>query len=102
MSRHMSPALGPRGGKRFIVTGFDRPLQEFFLTIYQGDCAAMDRVTHTMTMSSADEIDEALAALRLTTPSGLVHAVREDGENNVGNRIVQHRFDGPLEVLFAG
>ena len=62
----------------------------------------MDKVTHTMTMSSADEIDDALAALRLTTPSGLVQAVREDGENNAGNRIVQHRFDGPLEVLHAG
>lgn len=102
MSRHMSPALGPRGGKRYVIAGFDRPLQEFFLTIYQGDCAAMDKVTHTMTMLSADEIDHALLALRLKTPAGLVQAVREDGENNVGNRIVQHRFDGPLEVLYAG
>jgi hypothetical protein len=101
MSRHFGPARGPRGGKHYVVAGYDRPLRKYFLTVYRGDAVRRDKIIHTMTVSSPDDIMVALDAMRLTAPTGLVEAVREDGKHDAGNRTVRYRFDGDAEVLLA-
>jgi hypothetical protein len=101
MSRHFGPAQGPRGGKHYVVAGYDRPLRSYFLTVYRGDAARPHRCITTMTLSSPDDIVAVLDALRLTAPTDLVEAVRDDGKHNVGNRTVRYRFDGEAEVLLA-
>lgn len=102
MSRHLCPARGPRGGAKYVVAGFDRPLQEFFLQVYQGPAPAMDKVAHAQTFVCAEDLSQALSVLRITTPAGLIDEVRRDGERNVGNRIVQHSFDAPAKELHPG
>ena len=94
--------------KRYIVAGFDRPLQAFFLNVYRGDRADPDRqeftsLEHCGPGGWADPHDalRALSHMGLTVPATLAEALQWDQKYNVGNRVVEHHRGMPANVVYS-
>lgn len=103
MSRHLSPAMGPRGGAKYVVAGWDRRLQELFLVVHKGPSPTVESITLSeQGFASADEIASRLAHFALSCPDSLFQELRADQVANAGNRIVRHSFTAPIEVLATG
>ena len=82
-----------------LVMGWDRPMQKYFFNVFDSDPGVEDNVlassvaTEGEEVESLDSIDDAVAFLLthgVTFPTTMEHELRHDGENNVGNRVVEH------------
>lgn len=107
MSRHhLRTARG--AGPVLIVMGYDRPLNEFFLQLWDdGPEAEADEPAYSsLDEPAADWRDIATMVRRLeeldvAVPRSMIDAVVADGVHRAGNRIVEHALDGGVTELSA-
>lgn len=105
MSRHHLHTI--RGASPLLVVmGYDRPLNEFFLQLWEdGREADADAPAYSsLDEPAADWRDIAtvvrrLAELDVPVPHSMIDAVVADGVQRAGNRIVEHALDGRVTVL---
>ena len=105
MSRHHLRTT--RGaGPVLVVMGYDRPLNEFFLQLWDdGPEADADEPTYSsLDEPAADWRDIATVVRRLeeldvAVPRSMFDAVVADSVHRAGNRIVEHAPDGGLTEL---
>lgn len=100
MVRRTSPLL--------VVMGYDRPLNEFFLQLWDdGPEAEADEPAYSsLDEPGADWRDIATVIRRLEeldvpVPRSMIDAVVADGVRRAGNRIVEHAPDGRATELSA-
>ncbi len=105
MSRHHLRQVRA-GSPLLVVMGYDRPLNEFFLQLWDdgsgGD--AEEPAYSSLDEPAADWRDIAtvvrrLAELDVPVPHSMIDAVVADGVQRAGNRIVEHALDGRVTVL---
>ena len=107
MSRHH--LCTTRGaGPVLVVMGYDRPLNEFFLQLWDdGPEAEADEPAYSsLDEPAADWRDIATVVRRLkeldvAVPRSMIDAVVADGVQRAGNRIVEHAPDGCATELSA-
>jgi hypothetical protein len=107
MSRHH--LCTTRGaGPVLVVMGYDRPLNEFFLQLWDdGPEAEADEPAY----SSLDEpaadwhdiatVERRLEELDVAVPRSMIDAVVADSVHRAGNRIVEHTLEGRVTELSA-
>ncbi len=105
MSRHHLRTV--RDGRPvLVVMGYDRPLDEFFLQLWEdGPGVDADEPAY----SSLDEpvadwrdiatVVRRLEELDVAVPRSMVDAVVADGACRAGNRVVEHALDGGAREL---
>jgi len=88
--------------------GYDRPLNEFFLQLWDdGPEAEADEPAYSsLDEPAADWRDIATVVRRLeeldvAVPRSMIDAVVADGFRRAGNRIVEHALDGRVTELSA-
>ena len=111
MSRHNYSTVY-RERKVDITLGFDRPLQEYFMTIMYADPAedvsGDEEYEPPIVYSNLSDPDanritdlsyyrDKLRALDITVPETLFHEVEQDAQDQVGNRLARHFDDGRIE-----
>ena len=100
MSQHRWTATGVPGvGTVEVLTGWDRPLRYFFLTVYgpdqeeQGDNVLFDNLAHPLypigAMSLTD-IKLELKQLHIPAPDGLWQNLEHDEAVNAGNDVTRY------------
>ena len=107
MSRHhLRTARG--AGPVLVVMGYDRPLHEFFLQLWDdGSEAEADEPAYSsLDEPAADWRDVATVIRRLeeldvAVPRSMIDAVVADSIHRAGNRIVEHALDGRATELSA-
>ena len=107
MSRHHLRTV--RGtSPLLVVMGYDRPLNEFFLQLWDDapGAEAEAPVYSSMDEPAADWRDIATVVQRLdeldvAVPRSMLNAVVADGVQRAGNRIVEHALDGRVTELSA-
>lgn len=107
MSRHHLHTI--RGASPLLVVmGYDRPLNEFFLQLWEdGREADADAPAYSsLDEPAADWRDIATVIRRLEefdipVPRSMIDAVVADGVHRAGNRIVEHAPDGGAKELSA-
>lgn len=107
MSRHhLRTARGT--SPLLVVMGYDRPLNEFFLQLWDDapDAEADEPAYSSMDEPAADWRDIAtlvrrLEELDIPVPRSMIDAVVADGVQRAGNRIVEHAPDGRATELSA-
>jgi hypothetical protein len=107
MSRHHLRTA--RGASRvLVVMGYDRPLHEFFLQLWdEGPGAEADEPAYSsLDEPAADWRDIATVVRRLeeldvAVPRSMIDAVVADSVHRAGNRIVEHALDGRVTELSA-
>lgn len=107
MSRHhLRTARG--ASPVLVVMGYDRPLNEFFLQLWDdGPEAEADEPAYSsLDEPAADWRDIATMAQRLVdlgvaVPRSMIDAVVADSVHRAGNRIVEHALDGRVTELSA-
>ena len=107
MSRHhLRTVRGP--GPLLVVMGYDRPLNEFFLQLWDDapGAEAEEPAYSSLDEPEADWRDIATVARRLEelgvpVPRSMIDAVVADGVHRAGNRIVEHALDGQVTELSA-
>lgn len=107
MSRHHLRTV--RGTSRLLVViGYDRPLNEFFLQLWDDAPAAEaeEPAYSSLDEPEADWRDIATVIRRLEeldvpVPRSMIDAVVADGVQRAGNRIVEHAPDGRATELSA-
>jgi hypothetical protein len=105
MSRHQLRTA--RGASPvLVVMGYDRPLNEFFLQLWDdGPEAEADEPAYSsLDEPAADWRDIATVVRRLeeldvAVPRSMIDAVVADSVHRAGNRIVEHAPDGGLTEL---
>jgi hypothetical protein len=103
MSRHFSPARTARNKAACVIAGYDRRLGEFFLQVFCGTKPLIHKMNFShQGFRTAQHLCDALFAQGISVVESLVQELRNDGANNVGNRIVEHSFDAPLKVIASG
>jgi hypothetical protein len=107
MSRHHLRTVRA-GSPLLVVVGYDRPLNEFFLQLWDDDpeADADTPVYSSLDEPAADWRDIATVVRRLeeldvAVPHSMIDAVVADGVQRAGNRIVEHALDGRLTELSA-
>jgi len=105
MSRHHLRTVR-NGSPCIVVTGYDRPLNEFFLQIWDdGPGTDADEPAYSsLNEPAADWRDIATALRRLgelgvEVPRSMIDAVVADSVRRAGNRIVEHAPDGGVTEL---
>lgn len=105
MSRHHLRTVRA-GSPLLVVIGYDRPLNEFFLQLWDdGPSADADEPAYSsLDEPAADWRDIATVVRRLEEldvplPRSMVDAVIADSVNRAGNRIVEHAPDGAVKDL---
>jgi hypothetical protein len=90
-------------GKYEVLTGWDRPMQHFFLTVFDltrepredevGEavlyCSMIDRVRCIVGFPSSTEVIEKLLTLNIPFPRELQPELKRHGMENLGNVIVR-------------
>ncbi|MFZ5507535.1 MAG: hypothetical protein ACOY7P_18770 [Pseudomonadota bacterium] len=107
MSRHhLRTARG--ASPVLVVMGYDRPLNEFFLQLWDdGPEAEADEPAYSsLDEPAADWRDIATVVQRLVdlgvaVPRPMIDAVVADSIRRAGNRIVEHTLDGRVTELSA-
>ncbi len=107
MSRHHLRTT--RGaGPVLVVMGYDRPLNEFFLQLWDDDpeAEADEPAYSSLDEPTADWRDIATVVRRLeeldvAVPRSMIDAVVADSIYRAGNRIVEHALDGGVTELSA-
>ena len=107
MSRHHLRTV--RGtSPLLVVMGYDRPLNEFFLQLWDdGSEAEADEPAYSsLDEPAADWRDIATVVRRLEeldvpVPRSMIDAVVADSVQRAGNRIVEHTLDGRATELSA-
>jgi hypothetical protein len=107
MSRHHLRTV--RGtSPLFVVMGYDRPLNEFFLQLWDDTpgAEAEEPAYSSLDEPEADWRDIATVVRRLEeldvhVPRSMIDAVVADGVQRAGNRIVEHAPDGRATELSA-
>ena len=107
MSRHhLRTARG--AGPVLVVMGYDRPLHEFFLQLWNDDpeAEADEPAYSSLAEPAADWHDIATLVQRLeeldvAVPRSMIDAVVADSVHRAGNRIVEHALDGRVTELSA-
>ena len=107
MSRHhLRTARG--ASPVLVVVGYDRPLNEFFLQLWDvGPEAEADEPAYSsLDEPAADWRDIATVVRRLedldvAVPRSMIDAVVADSVRRAGNRIVEHTLDGRVTELSA-
>lgn len=107
MSRHHLRTV--RGtSPLLVVMGYDRPLNEFFLQLWDDAPGVEDEepAYSSLDDAAADWRDIAtvvrrLAELDVQVPRSMINAVVADGVQRAGNRIVEHALDGRVTELSA-
>ena len=107
MSRHhLRTARG--ASPVLVVMGYDRPLNEFFLQLWDdGPEAEGDEPAYSsLDEPAADGRDIATVVQRLedldvSVPRSMIDAVVADSVRRAGNRIVEHAIDGRVTELSA-
>jgi hypothetical protein len=107
MSRHHLRTV--RGASPvLVVMGYDRPLNEFFLQLWDDDpeAEADEPAYSSLDEPEADWRDIATVVRRLEelavpVPRSMIDAVAADGIQRAGNRIVEHALDGRVTELSA-
>lgn len=105
MSRHHLRTV--RGANPvLVVMGYDRPLNEFFLQLWD-DSPGAD--ADAPAYSSLDEpaadwrdiatVVRCLEDLGVQVPRSMIDAIIGDGVHRAGNRIVEHASDGTVTEL---
>ena len=107
MSRHHLRTVRA-GSPLLVVMGYDRPLNEFFLQLWDDDPAAE---AEEPAYSSLDEpetdwrdiatVVRRLEELAVPVPRSMIDAVVADSVHRAGNRIVEHALDGRVTELSA-
>lgn len=105
MSRHHLRTV--RGtSPLLVVIGYDRPLNEFFLQLWDDapSAEAEEPAYSSMDEPAADWRDIATVVRRLEeldvpVPRSMIDAVVADGDQRAGNRIVEHAPDGGVREL---
>lgn len=110
MSRHSYSAIYSNR-KVEVTIGFDRPLQEFFMTIQylepSGTEAEEEDEESDIVYSNLSDPDAPcirdlayfrakLRSLDITVPESMLREVQNDADHQVGNRIVRHFEDGTM------
>lgn len=112
MSRHLANLPGPEGPIP-LVTGFDRPLRQFFLKAWHGSTpqiegeGAASLLYNSLHKPELDWSDigppeQRVLDLGIEAPAAMIEAIYLNQVFNAGNRIVRHHLDGPSELLFPG
>jgi len=107
MSRHHLRTV--RGtSPLLVVMGYDRPLNEFFLQLWDDapGAEAEEPAYSSMDEPAADWHDIAtvvrrLAELDVPVPRSMIDAVVADSVHRAGNRIVEHTLAGQVTELSA-
>lgn len=107
MSRHHLRTV--RGtSPLLVVVGYDRPLNEFFLQLWDDglEAAADEPAYSSLDEPEADWRDIATVVRRLDelavpVPRSMIDAVFADSVHRAGNRIVEHALDGRVTELSA-
>lgn len=107
MSRHHLRTV--RGtSPLLVVMGYDRPLNEFFLQLWDDglEAEADEPAYSSLDEPEADWRDIAtvvrrLAELAVPVPRSMIDAVVADSVHRAGNRIVEHALDGRVTELSA-
>ena len=107
MSRHHLRTV--RGtSPLLVVMGYDRPLNEFFLQLWDDglEAEADEPAYSSLDEPEADWRDIATVVRRLEefavpVPRSMIDAVVADGVQRAGNRIVEHAPDGCATELSA-
>jgi hypothetical protein len=105
MSRHHLRTV--RNGRPWlVVVGYDRPLNEFFLQLWDDapGADADEPAYSSLHEPAADWRDIAtvlqrLAELGIEVPGSMIDAVVADSVRRAGNRIVEHAPDGGVTEL---
>lgn len=91
-----------------VVMGYDRPLNEFFLQLWnEGSEAEADEPAYSsLDEPAADWRDIATVVRRLeeldvAVPRSMIDAIVADSIRRAGNRIVEHALDGRVTELSA-
>lgn len=107
MSRHHLRTARD-AGPVLVVMGYDRPLNEFFLQLWDdGPEAEADEPAYSsLDEPAADWRDIATVVQRLeeldvAVPRSMIDAVVADSVHRAGNRIVEHTLDGRVTELSA-
>jgi hypothetical protein len=93
------------GRPTLVVAGYDRPLDDLFLTVFDLSADGDDELLFTSLVDKQhDWADPAillasLARLRLPVPATFLAAILEDQRLRAGNKIVVHHFDRPPQVM---
>ncbi len=97
MSRHRFKTT-LQGRPISVDMGWDRPLQGFFMLVQREDASIEEEsflydnlsqeVSHFATI---DPYLDVLTSLNITIPNEMVEEIWRDGEENVGNKCVEHR-----------
>jgi len=91
-----------------VLTGYDRRLREFFLTVMDNDDESEEDFVFTSLgdcsrdWSNGETVEDWLQELGIPVPKSLLGALFEDQANNVGNKVVKHHFDCQPTVVLAG
>jgi hypothetical protein len=107
MSRHHLRTV--RGtSPLLVVMGYDRPLNEFFLQLWDDglEAEADEPAYSSLDEPEADWRDIAtvvrrLAELAVPVPRSMIDAVVADSVRRAGNRIVEHTLEGRVTELSA-
>ena len=107
MSRHHLRTV--RGtSPLLVVMGYDRPLNEFFLQLWDDglEAEADEPAYSSLDEPAADWRDIATVVRRLEeldvqVPRSMIDAVVADGIHRTGNWIVEHALDGRVTDLSA-
>lgn len=102
MSKHLFSATTAEGNPVEVDTGWDRPLQYFYLSVYGPDPAddPNDRFEATVFESmmkpgggflQVEQVEAQLQALGITPPAGLYPALQEDKRANRGNSVTRYQ-----------
>lgn len=107
MSRHHLRTVRA-GSPLLVVMGYDRPLNEFFLQLWDDglEAEADEPAYSSLDEPAADWRDIATVVRRLeelgvAVPRSMIDAVVADGVQRAGNRIVEHALDGRVTELSA-
>lgn len=105
MSRHHLRTIRD-GSPLLVVIGYDRPLNEFFLQLWDDGpgADAEEPAYSSLDDPAADWRDIATVVHRLEeldvqVPRSMIDAVVADGVRRAGNRIVEHAPDGGVREL---
>lgn len=107
MSRHHLRTVRA-GSPLLVVMGYDRPLNEFFLQLWDDglEAEADEPAYSSLDEPEADWRDIAtvvrgLEEFAVPVPRSMIDAVIADSAHRAGNRIVEHALDGRVTELSA-
>jgi len=106
MSQHYCLIQNAQHKPLSVVSGYDRQLNQYVLTVYQDASHSPDTISYTslrephLEWETIEVVNRALSKLQISVPDSLMAALENDQVTQAGNRVVEHSLTTAPNILY--